>query len=731
MRVSDFTQRTLRTWAVVAALHAALLAAVAVVLIPWKTAWVNGAIIAYALLQAVTAPGLWRTTRWGWKLGLVAALLGLAAGVAVVTGLLSSWLYLKAVYGVFGYGASLVSLLFAAVAFQLLGLVPALELRALLRREVRRDLGTARGARFVLLVLLWLPLLSLPLVFAPHRLVPVAPVSSEARSQSVALVRAALEGEPLPATPALEGTPLGPGPLYVSLWSRGKLLVRVSGHGGDLVDATRAAAQALRRSADAAEEDWRRARIKIDRVAAVGGVLCEIGPVVALSVVPGVDGLRRRDRGQERVLLPDDMIRADRFGLAPLLPRLGEVRLGLDARWALEQLAGPSGRLERLSLESWLETPTGATVVDRGRPALPPGGASEWREAALRGGRYLLRSQRKDGRFVYRYRALDHRRHGTSDASLARHAGAVYALSQLYRDSGAPQFATSAERAAAWLVRHRVESCEPERCVVDRGRVKLGSSALGLIGLLEYQRSVGDDRFAAVAEQLARFVLRMERPGGGFYHRLIDRQGPPDPEFVTMFASEQAALALLMAHDVFADEEYLRAAERALDHLTTVKYDYFLGWFTFGADHWTCIAAEEAWPRLRSPAYLEFCRGYADFVGRMQFAGEPTAYAGHYGFSGIMVPQAPATAGFTEAIISTYELSRHHGRPDEAVRRQMVAALEALRQDQLRADDAYLARKPRAADGAIRRSPVQSEVRIDFVQHALSALIRGAAASSS
>jgi len=91
-----------------------------------------------------------------------------------------------------------------------------------------------------------------------------------------------------------------------------------------------------------------------------------------------------------------------------------------------------------------------------------------------------------------------------------------------------------------------------------------------------------------------------------------------------------------------------------------------------------------------------------------------------------MVPRAPAAAGFTEAIISTYELSRHHGAQDAALLEQISLALDALTRDQVRDHNAYMVRRPVAARSGIRRSLVEQEIRIDFTQHAASALIRGA-----
>jgi len=251
------------------------------------------------------------------------------------------------------------------------------------------------------------------------------------------------------------------------------------------------------------------------------------------------------------------------------------------------------------------------------------------------------------------------------------------------------------------------------------------------VGLLEYQRRTRDDRYAATAGRLVEFLLDMQRPDGDFDHVYDLRRGRALADERRMFASEEAALALVMAHAVLGERpEHLRAAERALDYLTGPKYDYFLGRFMYGADHWTCIAAEEAYPLgLRSQQYLEFCRGYAGFMRRIQYQpGEwnNADFAGHYGFGAVMVPQAPAAAGFSEAIVSTFALSRRHGEPDEALHDQAALALDALARDQIRDDNSWLMARPDLARGGIRRSLVEEEIRIDFTQHAACALIRGA-----
>jgi hypothetical protein len=454
-------------------------------------------------------------------------------------------------------------------------------------------------------------------------------------------------------------------------------------------------------------------------------VLSDWPPILALSVDPGRDGLRRVEGGAERVLLPDDLVRRDRFGNVPILPGLRELRLGLDAGWALGRLGG-GGHLERLRTEGWVEHDGRALPVDRADTPGPDPTPEALRAAAIAGGDFILRQIQPDGRFHYRYLAFDGTQPADGEYSIPRHAGTVYSLALLARFTGEARFRAGAEKAAAWLV-GRIAACgSPELACVAEGRsAELGSSALTLVAMLEYQRSTGDERYAPVARRLAAFLRSMQRPDGEFHHVFDLRGGRPDPRVREMFSSEEAALALVMAHRVLGEDA--GAAERALDYLTGPKYAYFLGRFTYGADAWTCVAADEAWPDLQKPAYLDFCLGYARFLRRIQY--DDPGRAGHYGFGSFMVPQAPAAAGFSEATISTWLLSRNAGAPADDVRAQTRAALGALLHDQVRDDNAWLMRDPAAARGAIRRSVVQQEARIDFTQHAVSALIRGSAAA--
>jgi len=705
-----------------------------IIFVPWKTPWVNSAVLLYAGLHLVAAPGLWSGRRWAWRLSLWANLLGLLACLLVCAGFIASWAYLKAVFGDFGRGASIVSLLFASVAFQLLGLFPTVGLYALLRR--RESYGGGQGWRRLLLGLSLSPLLAF-FIYPAFALSPLSPISPEGRDQATAYLRAALTKRALPSLSALEGVTPGLGPLYVSLYNQGKPRIRVTGGGSDMAQAIKQAAQSLLEHPKLQGRRVFSGRLKLDRLIAVGPVPSTPEFLQALAFNSGLDGLRVWKGESHTTLLPDDLLKKEIFGTSPLIPGIREIRLGVNLNAVKRRLGKRAeGRWERIRTEGWIEHQGESLPAFRGNTALKELGPKAWRAAATAAGEYILRQIQEDGRFHYQYYPLrdHHPPFNPRRYSLPRHAGTVYSLALLYGLTEDQRFKRGAERAIAWLSQQIPAHCggDPELgCVVKEGWANLGSTALSVVGMLEYQRRTQDSRYQELIQRQIRFILSLQRESGDFHHRYNVKRQEVDRVIRKMFSSEEAALALVMAHEQSEEEAQLQAAERALDFLSSRKYDYFLGWFIYGADHWTCIAAEEAWPRLKSKQYLDFCRGYSDFMGRIQYEDqglENWDFAGHYGLGFFMVPQAPAAAGFSEAIISTALLARKHKEAHEVLDRQVAQALDALSRDQIRPENSWLMPRPKAAAGGIRRSLVEQEIRIDFAQHSAAALIRGAAA---
>jgi hypothetical protein len=124
--------------------------------------------------------------------------------------------------------------------------------------------------------------------------------------------------------------------------------------------------------------------------------------------------------------------------------------------------------------------------------------------------------------------------------------------------------------------------------------------------------------------------------------------------------------------------------------------------------------------------YREFCSDYAAFLRGQQFEeGEvPTQddLPGAYSVTPFFVPHNTPVGSRSEAMISAYLLGRHHDTPDPEVRGQIVAALQYVLGQQIRPDNDFAVVGP--GRGGIPGSPIDRNVRIDFVQHVCSAFIR-------
>jgi hypothetical protein len=162
------------------------------------------------------------------------------------------------------------------------------------------------------------------------------------------------------------------------------------------------------------------------------------------------------------------------------------------------------------------------------------------------------------------------------------------------------------------------------------------------------------------------------------------------------------------------------------------------GQFFFLEDHWTCMAVDAGWDRLPPPhrePYARFCDDFIAFLGRTQFQegdaivdAQPD-FLGSYGFSPFLPPHATPVGSRSETTLSTLSLQRRRGLPSavvERTRRQVERGMEFLLAHQIDDDAAYLATDPERARGGFYMSDVARHVRVDFVQHTSSAMLRAA-----
>ena len=226
----------------------------------------------------------------------------------------------------------------------------------------------------------------------------------------------------------------------------------------------------------------------------------------------------------------------------------------------------------------------------------------------------------------------------------------------------------------------------------------------------------------------------MQKPDGDFHHLYHVDRDERDAKTKLLYFSGEAAFALATLGDP-ADAD---ALDRALEYLTTTQYDFFAGQFFLGEDHWTCLAVDAGWdalPDAHRRRYARFCDDFAAFLRRTQFRdhegptpGQPD-FAGAYGISPLLPPHSTPVGSRTEALLAAYaidtRLDRNLNGPD-VMRPQIYDGLHFLLRHQIDDDAAYLMPNPEAARGGFLMSDVKRYIRIDFVQHSCSAMLRAA-----
>jgi hypothetical protein len=284
-------------------------------------------------------------------------------------------------------------------------------------------------------------------------------------------------------------------------------------------------------------------------------------------------------------------------------------------------------------------------------------------------------------------------------------------------------------------------SCGEHRCIGSSTVVDVGSTALAVLAFVEIARTKLDPEYALLVPGLTGFLRAQQRADGDFMHR-YDRgsRRPIDEQFP--YYTGEAALALSRAHAFLGDSRDLEAASKAVARLVGGAWSFFGSRYYFGEEHWTCQAMDDMWDRSPNREALDFCLRWQAFGRKLQWSAGETPYdaEGAYGVGPWVAPRLTPAGSRAEAGLATLDAARKAGTPSSecaALEWQMRKSLAMLLRHQFRAGaageeghvgppagNAHLLANPAAVDGAMPASEVDWQLRIDFAQHAGSALLK-------
>jgi hypothetical protein len=315
------------------------------------------------------------------------------------------------------------------------------------------------------------------------------------------------------------------------------------------------------------------------------------------------------------------------------------------------------------------------------------------------------------------------------DYNEVRHAGTTYALYQAYDLTRDPLLFVAAEHATDWIERHSISAGTGRRAFVDPSGTltKLGGQALALVALLERRRVTGTIDADPLIADLSRFLLSMEVPDkpGQFFmaYTVTDRQYHMVP--ASEYYPGETLLALTRLAQHFPDGSYLDAARRAA-HYLVYQRDGNLPAQGFAPrdDHWLTIALSDLYRLDPNEDYWRVVGMQADRMIANQYTavdGYPARIGAGKRETGI---NYTSTATKGEALVAAWALAKLRGNP-LATGRFSYAAMRTA-QFQMRVqylpENVQLYSRPERLIGGWPGSASDRTIRIDYVQHNISAL---------
>ena len=355
---------------------------------------------------------------------------------------------------------------------------------------------------------------------------------------------------------------------------------------------------------------------------------------------------------------------------------------------------------------------------------------------------YLVERTKDNGMFEYRIN-LNPKIKPKEKYNILRHAGAIYAMGMCYELQPDVKIKLAIEIAGKYLRDKAIHpvSGEDDNLLavwsnpeVNRSgkplQAKLGGTGLGLVALLCIEKIYPGFTPLSDLQSLARFLVYMQKEDGSFYSKYIHLMGGRCDRWQSLYYPGEAVLGLLMLYEQDASEVWLNAAIQALTYLARLRENQT----DLPADHWALLATAKLLS-LNNINQLSFSQELlinhgiqlCDVMLQSQIENaQKSKYNGGFSRDGKITPTATRLEGLQAALSF---IPTNHGsakRIDSAVSRGISFLLQA----QIKEGE-FIGAFPRAIGKIPLNRPKArefnhraTEVRIDYVQHALSAMIQ-------
>lgn len=212
---------------------------------------------------------------------------------------------------------------------------------------------------------------------------------------------------------------------------------------------------------------------------------------------------------------------------------------------------------------------------------------------------YLCSNCRKDGKFVY----MIHKdtNEFVDTYNVLRHAGAIYGLTEFSNMSPNAKRDTLPiiKRSVHWMRKNCSVKIEDHKGIIsnskitgkkEKSQVKLGANALAIIALIGYENLKPNSVNYSYFKKLASFMQWMQKEDGSFYSKYYIKNGK-DNDWDSLYYPGEAALAFISLHSLIPDPNYIASTINALKFLA--KKRKMLLSYEIEADHWALISTNK------------------------------------------------------------------------------------------------------------------------------------------
>lgn len=354
---------------------------------------------------------------------------------------------------------------------------------------------------------------------------------------------------------------------------------------------------------------------------------------------------------------------------------------------------------------------------------------------------YIINHTRDDGQFIYEVN-INPKVRITENYNVLRHCGTIYGLGMMQELKPSVKLKSTIEKSCLFTRKNFFGPIDHqpgmsamwsthffEKHLTAR-QAKLGGAGLGIMALSSLYKATNDSLLLQDIKSLGEFILFMQKEDGSFYSKYISGNGGRNDEFNSLYYPGEAILGLIILYEFDKSDKWLDAAIRGISYLANLRRDQQ----EIPGDHWALIASDQLLKIskvLHEPELRELIIHHASQICRSMMEEQITDkdqqdVYGAYSYYGASTSASTALEGLISALQFLPKTT--------IIYKELLQSVEIGIDFLLKAQiivGPYSGAFPYAV-GSIygKRKDVKkfalakTSVRIDYVQHALSALIK-------